>query len=86
MQNANTMLNEDNVLMDNINEEFNANNERLLGVEQNLHSTFSFLKQSKAFISQLFSSYYKDKFILGLAVVVLLLLITVIILGIVGKT
>lgn len=83
LKNVNTTLEQDNKLMNDVNQGLKAQSEKMQKIDESLKDTKSILKRANKEISSLFSSYYKDKFILVLCCVIILLVIVVIIVGIV---
>ena len=68
-----------------VNEKLKEEGERLDVVKEDLYSTKGVLKASSKLITSILKDYYKDKFIVGLAVLILLMVIAVVVVGIVKK-
>ena len=64
--------------MKQVNSNLHSENEKLDNIHSELYTTKGVLKQSSKLIGSIIKDYYKDKFIVGMSIVVLLLCLAVI--------
>lgn len=86
LQRINCTLGEDNRLVEQANETLLGQAERLERANEQLLDTRSVLGQAGKVIAEMVNDFYKDKFLLGLAALILVLVIAVVAVGIVRKT
>lgn len=76
-------VNNNNQLVDKTNQQLIEDNERLMEIGERIKTTVGVLKEAGKHITAVAKSYYKDKCIVGVSILVLLLVITVVVVGIV---
>ncbi len=76
-------LHQNNEVMNAANQQIAEDNQRLLEIGEKIKTTRGVLKEAGKHITAVAKSYYKDKCIVGVSIIVMLLVIVVVIVGIV---
>lgn len=85
LQKINFDLNQNNEKINVANQLMVEDEERLMEIGEKINSTMGILREANKYISSIAKSYYKDKCIVGVSILILILIVTVAIVGIVKK-